>query len=145
MVRELAVAGSLSGAQMFRFSFPRVDMPYESYEGVLGSCRYFVRVTISKGGYGGGSVVKEQDFIVQNVEKVRACWRGGGARTRLCRPTRLPVFCLQSIAPVDASVKLEVRMIARKSNDSFPVSLSSTTSALCGMLTTGRHRGLPAH
>ena len=35
VVKELAVAGSITGAGApMRFMFPRVDMPYETYEGV---------------------------------------------------------------------------------------------------------------
>lgn len=63
-----------------RFMFPRVDMPYESYDGVLGSVRYFLRVTVSKGGYSGGTVVKELDFMAQNVE-VRGALRLQGSPT----------------------------------------------------------------
>ena len=40
-----------------------------------GSVRYFLRVTVSKGGYSGGTVTKEQDFLAQNVEQVG---NGGG-------------------------------------------------------------------
>ena len=95
MVKELAVAGAITGpGAPLRFVFPRVDMPYESYDGVQvrtwwsgtdvfgyslmrivlrdplqGSVRYLLRVTISKGGYSGGSLQKELEFVAQNVEQ----------------------------------------------------------------------------
>jgi vacuolar protein sorting-associated protein 26 len=53
--------------QSFPFHFPKADMPHESYEGLRGRVRYFLRAVVSKSGYGGAHLQREQDFLVQNL------------------------------------------------------------------------------
>lgn len=78
LVKELSGPGVISGLQTFKWSFPKVEMPHESYEGLNARCRYFIRVTVSRAGYAVSNVVKEQDFLVQNVEAVSGGHDGGG-------------------------------------------------------------------
>lgn len=56
-------------SQVFKFSFPKVEMPYESYEGINARCRYLLRAVIARTGYS-GPLLKEQDFLVQIAEPV---------------------------------------------------------------------------
>lgn len=68
-VRELSVPGILPpGTHVLKFAFPRVDMPYESYEGINARCRYYVRVTVSRSGYTAANMAKDVEFAVRNVE-----------------------------------------------------------------------------
>lgn len=70
-VRELSVPGILPpGSHVLKFAFPRVDMPYESYEGINARCRYYVRVTVSRSGYTAANMAKDVEFAVRNVEPV---------------------------------------------------------------------------
>ncbi len=90
LVRELAGPGVASGMQVgevarrrprccvnsmrlpmqsYKFSFPRVEMPYESYDGINVRVRYLVRVTVSRSTYA-TNMSKELEFLVQNVEPV---------------------------------------------------------------------------
>lgn len=66
LVRELEVAGSLLQSSTYPFEFT-TEKPYESYSGINVRLRYFIRVTISRS-YN-TSIIKEQDFFVQNSTK----------------------------------------------------------------------------
>jgi len=92
LVKELAGPGVLQGGlHPFKFSFPRVEMPYESYDGINARCRYYVRVTVSRASYASSNITKDLEFAVRNVEPVRvglACCRelqAPGAASRSSR------------------------------------------------------------
>jgi vacuolar protein sorting-associated protein 26 len=59
------------GLHPFKFNFPRVEMPYESYDGINARCRYYVRVTVSRASYASSNITKDLEFAVRNVEPVR--------------------------------------------------------------------------
>jgi hypothetical protein len=66
-VCELATPGVLPGGlHAFKFSFPKAELAHESYEGINARCRYYVRVTVSRAGYG-GSLTKDVHIAVKNV------------------------------------------------------------------------------
>lgn len=62
---DLEPPGSLSDNISYDFSFPRAVLPYETYAGIAARLRYFINVVINRS-YG-GSVTREEDFIVQNA------------------------------------------------------------------------------
>lgn len=66
LVRELDPASSLDSNKTYPFEFS-TEKPYECYSGINVRLRYLVRVTITRN-YG-GSIVKDADFLVQNVSK----------------------------------------------------------------------------
>lgn len=88
--KELARPETLpGGTHLYKFSFPKSEMPYESYDGINARCRYFVRVTVSRSSYASSNLVKDAEFIVRNVEAVRpmrnwrrawSLWRAASAR-----------------------------------------------------------------
>lgn len=83
-VRELSVPGILPpGTHVLKFAFPRVDMPYESYEGINARCRYYVRVTVSRSGYTAANMAKDVEFAVRNVEPVRLSMNAVSCRESL--------------------------------------------------------------
>lgn len=87
VVTDLATPGVLATpTTTFAFRFPAVALPHESYDGMNGRCRYFVRVTVSRGSYL-SALTKDIDFLVRNVEEVRG--RRAAARRPL-RRTRNP-------------------------------------------------------
>eukprot|EP00762_Andalucia_godoyi_P000991 ANDGO_03836.mRNA.1 Vacuolar protein sorting-associated protein 26 len=63
VVKELAEAGDLVAPVNYEFSFPNVEMPYESYSGINARVRYSVRVIIQRS-YA-SNVVQEKEFWVQ--------------------------------------------------------------------------------
>lgn len=67
-VKEVASGGTLTGIVALKFTFPRPELPYESYNGVNGKIRYFLRAIVSKTGYTSNNLVKDQDIVVQNIE-----------------------------------------------------------------------------
>mmetsp|Transcript_24708 Transcript_24708/g.21878 ORF Transcript_24708/g.21878 Transcript_24708/m.21878 type:complete len:198 (-) Transcript_24708:484-1077(-) len=64
ITRELEPAGILQVDKAYSFSFTKFEQPYESYSGIGMSLRYFVRVSVIKGGYTGNQT-KEKDFAIQ--------------------------------------------------------------------------------
>ena len=66
-VLELEPQGTLKGTKELSFDFPKVDKPYESYNGLNVRLRYFVRCTITRGSYG-GNIQQEQEFWVQAAQ-----------------------------------------------------------------------------
>ena len=75
--KELAKPETLgSGPHLYKFTFPKSELPFESYDGINARCRYFVRVTVSRSSYASSNLVKDADFVVRNVESVRARLRG---------------------------------------------------------------------
>ena len=67
-VAIVATPGTIQGSQEYEFDFNQ-SKPYETYNGVNVRCRYFVRATISRN-YS-SNITHEQDFWVQNIQKVR--------------------------------------------------------------------------
>ena len=67
-VKEVASGGTLTGIVALKFTFPRPELPFESYNGVNAKIRYFLRAVVSKTGYTGNNLSKDQDIIVQNIE-----------------------------------------------------------------------------
>ena len=65
LVRELAPPGELHGPLSIQFEFSRVELPYETYQGINVRLRYFVRVTVQRP-YG-NSVVSEHRFLVRSL------------------------------------------------------------------------------
>lgn len=102
----------LTANAAFKFAFPAVEMPYESYEGIHARCRYFVRVTISRSGYSVSNIVKDIEFAAQNVLAVRvalgAFLGDGRAPNAQCTGTPATHTTVQQPAEADTSVKLEV-------------------------------------
>lgn len=66
LVRELEPASALTSNKTYPFEFS-TEKPYECYSGINVRLRYLVRVTITRN-YG-GSIVKDADFLVQNISK----------------------------------------------------------------------------
>jgi len=66
LVRELEPASSITANKTYPFEFS-TEKPYECYSGINVRLRYLVRVTITRN-YS-GSIVKDADFLVQNVSK----------------------------------------------------------------------------
>jgi len=66
LVRELEPAGTMSANKTYPFEFS-TEKPYECYSGINVRLRYLIRVTITRS-YN-GSIVKDADFLVQNVSK----------------------------------------------------------------------------
>ncbi|ODM91839.1 Vacuolar protein sorting-associated protein 26B [Orchesella cincta] len=62
--RELARPGDLLPNQIFKFEFPNVEKPYETYTGANVKLRYIIRVSISKRL---SLIVKEKEFVVQTL------------------------------------------------------------------------------
>lgn len=63
MAKELEPAGALTENKSFNFKFAKFEKQYESFKGIAGQVRYFVRVTINRN-YN-TNIVKELDFAVQ--------------------------------------------------------------------------------
>src|ERR1700742_2947827 len=59
--QELAAPGELQHPQNFEFNFKNVEKQYESYNGINGLLRYFIRVTVSRRM---ADVVREKDIWV---------------------------------------------------------------------------------
>lgn len=101
-VRELSGPGILQpGRGVFRFLFPKLELPYESYDGINAKCRYYVRVTVAKSGsfVAAGGMLKEQELIVRNALGPQG--EPNFSSSALVSPS--------ATAPVaDSSVKLEV-------------------------------------
>lgn len=66
LVRELEPAGVMTANKTYPFEFS-TEKPYECYSGINVRLRYLVRVTVTRS-YN-GSIVKDSDFLVQNVSK----------------------------------------------------------------------------
>jgi len=69
LAREVAPIGAQQGMQAFKFSFGNAELPFDSYVGINGKVRYYLRAVVSfKAGFGSSTnQVKEVDFIVQTV------------------------------------------------------------------------------
>jgi len=69
LAREVAPAGGQQGMQAFKFSFGNAELPFDSYVGINGRVRYYLRAIVSfKNGFGpSASQIKETDFIVQSI------------------------------------------------------------------------------
>ena len=80
----VATPGVIQGTKRFEFDFD-APKPYETYNGVNVRCRYFVRATVSRS-YN-SNIVKEQDFWVENIQKVRhTAVLAAGSLARPLRP-----------------------------------------------------------
>ena len=66
LVKELETPGTLFDSKEYAFEFKKVEKPYQSYQGLNVRLRYFLRATITRN-YS-GSIVKEEDFLVQLLE-----------------------------------------------------------------------------
>ncbi|KAH1089788.1 hypothetical protein J1N35_017045 [Gossypium stocksii] len=64
LVRELDVPGDIYERTKYPFEFSRVEMPYETYNGVNVRLRYVLKVTVSRN-YG-GSIIEYLNFLVHN-------------------------------------------------------------------------------
>jgi len=62
LVRELDAPGEMSTSKVYPFEFSRVDLLYESYNGINVRLRYILRVTVTRN-YG-GSCCKDFKFWV---------------------------------------------------------------------------------
>ncbi|CAL8134558.1 unnamed protein product [Orchesella dallaii] len=62
--KELARPGDLLQNQLFKFEFPNVEKPYETYTGTNVKLRYFIRVSISKRL---SLIVKEKQILVHTL------------------------------------------------------------------------------
>jgi vacuolar protein sorting-associated protein 26 len=69
LAREVAPIGAQQGMQAFKFSFGNAELPFDSYSGINGKVRYYLRAVVSfKAGFGASTnQVKEVDFLVQTV------------------------------------------------------------------------------
>lgn len=65
LVHNLDAPGELSAAKVYPFEFSRVEMQYESYNGVNARLRYLLRVTVARS-YS-SNLVKDFKFWVRNV------------------------------------------------------------------------------
>ncbi len=63
MSKELEPAGILTEKKSFPFKFSRFEKQYESFKGVAGQVRYFLRVSVNRN-YN-TKITKEVDFAVQ--------------------------------------------------------------------------------
>ncbi|KFG52513.1 putative vacuolar protein sorting-associated protein 26 [Toxoplasma gondii VAND] len=63
--KDLEPPGVLVESKKYKYRFNAVDKPNETYSGIHVRLRYFIRLTIMRN-YG-SSIVKEQDFVVQNI------------------------------------------------------------------------------
>lgn len=63
MAKELEPAGTLNDNKSFTFRFAKFEKQYESFNGLAGQVRYFVRTSINRN-YN-TKIVKEVDFAVQ--------------------------------------------------------------------------------
>lgn len=63
MAKELEPAGTLTDTKSFTFKFAKFEKQYESFKGIAGAVRYFVRTSINRN-YN-TKIVKEVDFAVQ--------------------------------------------------------------------------------
>jgi vacuolar protein sorting-associated protein 26 len=70
LVRELDPAGELSSSKVYPFEFSRVDLLYESYNGINVRLRYLLRVTVTR--TYAGSCCKDFKFWVRNLHDVPA-------------------------------------------------------------------------
>lgn len=58
--KELEPAGILTENKTFKFRFPNFEKEYETFEGVAGRVRYFIRIVVGRK----FNVIKEADFAV---------------------------------------------------------------------------------
>jgi vacuolar protein sorting-associated protein 26 len=65
ITKDLEPPGALYESKQYKWKFGAVDKQNETYSGINVRLRYFVRLTVSKN-YG-MNVVKEVDFVVQNL------------------------------------------------------------------------------
>lgn len=63
MAKELEPAGTLTDNKSFTFRFAKFEKQYESFNGIAGQVRYFVRTSVNRN-YS-TKIVKEIDFAVQ--------------------------------------------------------------------------------
>lgn len=63
MSKELEPAGILTESRTFPFKFPRFEKQYETFSGIAGRVRYFLRATLNRN-YN-TNVTQEVDFAVQ--------------------------------------------------------------------------------
>ncbi|VDO30870.1 unnamed protein product, partial [Onchocerca flexuosa] len=64
LMKELARPGELTQNAVFRFEFPKVEKPYESYVGANVKLRYFLRVVIVRRLT---DIIREMDVIVHTL------------------------------------------------------------------------------
>lgn len=64
LVRELDVLGDLYERKTYPFEFSKVEMPYESYNGVNVRLRYILKVTMSRNFV--NNIVEHLDLVVRN-------------------------------------------------------------------------------
>ena len=62
MAKELEPAGILTENKSFKFKFPNFEKEYETFNGIAGRVRYFIRATINRNYK--TTVTKEIDFAV---------------------------------------------------------------------------------
>lgn len=64
LVKPLASQGVIEQRAVFKYSFPQVEMQYESYYGINANLRYFVELVIKT--HSGNNVI-EKEFCVRNI------------------------------------------------------------------------------
>lgn len=60
--KELEPAGILTENKTYKFKFPNFEKEYETFNGIAGRVRYFIRVIVAKNYK--FSTTKEEDFAV---------------------------------------------------------------------------------
>lgn len=64
--KELEPAGILTESKSFRFKFPNFEKEYETFNGIAGRVRYFLRAVVNRNLK--TTVVKELDFAVLHYD-----------------------------------------------------------------------------